>query len=189
MPERTRALEGKIALVTGASRGIGRAVAIALAREGAHLIIQGRLAGALEETDDAIRAAGGKPATIIPLNLTQAERVDGLGPTLYQRFGHLDILIANAGVLGSLSPLAHVTDKVWADTLEVNLTANWRLIRTLDPLLQRAENGRAVFVSSGAASGNQSLLGTVCGNESRLSKRSPAPMLPRLPAPTFASIS
>ncbi|KUO64393.1 MAG: oxidoreductase [Alphaproteobacteria bacterium BRH_c36] len=159
MPEPARSLEGKIALVTGASRGIGRAVAIALARKGARLILQGRIAGALEETDDAVRAAGGKPATIIPLNLTQADRVDGLGPTLYERFGHLDILIANAGVLGSLSPLAHVTDKVWADTLEVNVTANWRLIRTLDPLLQRAERARAVFVSSGAASGTKAYWG------------------------------
>ncbi|MBU1213396.1 MAG: SDR family NAD(P)-dependent oxidoreductase [Alphaproteobacteria bacterium] len=159
MPEPARSLEGKIALVTGASRGVGRAVAIALAREGAQLILQGRIAGALEETDDAIRTAGGKPATIIPLNLTQADRVDGLGPTLYQRFGHLDILVANAGVLGSLSPLAHVTDKVWADTLEVNLTANWRLVRTLDPLLKRAGQGRAVFVSSGASSGAKAYWG------------------------------
>lgn len=159
MPDQAIDLEGKIALVTGSSRGIGRAAAVALAAAGAHVILQGRVAGALEETDDAIRAAGGKPATIIPLNLTQADRVDGLGPTLYQRFGHLDIFIANAGVLGSLSPLAHVTDKVWTDTLEVNLTANWRLVRTLDPLLQRAENGRAIFVSSGAASGKKAYWG------------------------------
>lgn len=159
MTERAIDLEGKIALVTGASRGIGRAVAVALATAGAHVILQGRVAGALEETDDAVRAAGGKPATIIPLNLTQAEKVDGLGPTLYQRFGHLDIFIANAGVLGSLGPLAHTTDRVWTDTLAVNLTANWRLIRTLDPLLQRAEKGRVVFVSSGAASGTKAYWG------------------------------
>jgi len=159
MSEMAIDLDGRIALVTGASRGIGRAVAVALGAAGAQVVLQGRVAGALEETDDAIRAAGGKPATIIPLNLTQAERVDGLGPTLYQRFGKLDIFIANAGVLGSLSPLAHVTDKVWADTLEVNLTANWRLVRTLDPLLQRAEKARAVFVSSGAASGEKAYWG------------------------------
>lgn len=144
-------LDGKIALVTGASRGIGRAVAVALAREGAHVVLQGRVAGALEETDDAIRAAGGIPGTIIPLNLTQSDRVDALGPTLYERFGHLDILVANAGVLGALMPLAHVTDALWSETMEVNLTANWRLIRTLDPLLRRAEKGRAVIVSSAAA--------------------------------------
>lgn len=159
MAEGAADLEGKIALVTGASRGIGRAVAVALAAAGAQVILQGRIKGALEETDDAVRAASGKPATIIPLNLTQAERVDGLGPTLYQRFGKLDIFIANAGVLGSLSPLAHVTDKVWTETIEINLTANWRLIRTLDPLLQRGDKARAIFLSSGAASGEKAYWG------------------------------
>ena len=152
-------LQGKVALVTGASRGIGRAVAVALARHGAHVLLQGRNAGALEETDDAIRTAGGSPATIIPLNLTQEDRVDALGPTLFQRFGHLDILIANAGILGSLTPLAHVTDQIWQNVIVVNLTANWRLIRTLDPLLQRSEAGRAVFVSSGASSGQYAYWG------------------------------
>ncbi|MFA9473777.1 MAG: SDR family NAD(P)-dependent oxidoreductase [Filomicrobium sp.] len=152
-------LQGKVALVTGASRGIGRAVALALARHGAQVVLQGRNAGALEETDDAIRTAGGSPATIIPLNLTQEDRVDALGPTLFQRFGHLDILIANAGILGSLTPLAHVTDQIWQNVIAVNLTANWRLVRTLDPLLRRAEAGRVVFVSSGAASGDKAYWG------------------------------
>ena len=152
-------LQGKVALVTGASRGIGRAVALALARHGAQVVLQGRNAGALEETDDAIRTAGGSPATIIPLNLTQEDRVDALGPTLFQRFGHLDILIANAGILGSLTPLAHVTDQIWQNVIAVNLTANWRLVRTLDPLLRRAEAGRVVFVSSGAASGDTAYWG------------------------------
>lgn len=155
----SKLLEGKVALVTGASRGIGRAVAIELARHGAHLILQGRVAGALEETDDAIRAVGGSPATIIPLNLTQSDRVDALGPTLYQRFGHLDIFIANAGVLGTLTPLAHLTDQIWQHTVSVNLEANWRLVRTLDPLLRRAEAGRVIFVSSGAASGTKAYWG------------------------------
>ena len=152
-------LQGKVALVTGASRGIGRAVAVALARHGAHVVLQGRNAGALEETDDAIRTAGGSPATIIPLNLTQEDRVDALGPTLFQRFGHLDILIANAGILGSLTPLAHVTDQIWQNVIVVNLTANWRLIRSLDPLLQRSAAGRAVFVSSGTSSGQYAYWG------------------------------
>ena len=156
----SKPLEGKVALVTGASRGIGRAVAIELARHGAHLILQGRIAGALEETDDAIRSASGSPATIIPLNLTQSDRVDALGPTLYQRFGHLDIFIANAGVLGALTPLAHITDQIWQNTMLVNLEANWRLVRTLDPLLRRSEAGRVVFVSSGAASGKKAYWGT-----------------------------
>ena len=157
--ETSRLLEGKTALVTGASRGIGRAVAIELAYHGAHLVLQGRVAGALEETDDAIRAAGGSPATIIPLNLTQSDRVDAMGPTLFQRFGHLDIFIANAGVLGALTPLAHTTDQIWQHTMSVNLEANWRLVRTLNPLLQRAEAGRVVFVSSGAASGKKAYWG------------------------------
>ncbi|MCV0371517.1 SDR family NAD(P)-dependent oxidoreductase [Filomicrobium sp.] len=140
----------RIALVTGATRGIGRAVAIALAAEGLHVIITGRVTSALEETDDAIRAAGGT-ATLIPLNLQQTERIDALGPTLYQRFGRLDVLIANAGLLGPLSPLPHVTMDAWARVLELNLTVNWQLIRTLDPLLRRSDAGRAVFVTSGAA--------------------------------------
>lgn len=153
------ALAGKVALVTGASRGIGRAVAVALAKEGAHVVIQGRVSGALEETDDAIRAATGSSATIIPLNLSQTDRVDGLGPTLYQRFGKLDIFVANAGILGSLSPLGHVTEKVWNDVIAINLSANWRLVRTLDPLLQKAEAARVIFVSSRAASGKKAFWG------------------------------
>lgn len=140
----------RIALVTGATRGIGRAVAVALARDGLHVIITGRVTSQLEETDDAIRAVGGT-ATLIPLNLLQAERVDGLGPALYQRFGHLDVLVANAGILGPLSPLPHVTTEAWQRVIDTNLTANWQLIRTLDPLLRRSSAGRAIFVTSGAA--------------------------------------
>ncbi len=143
-------LKGRVALVTGASRGIGRAVAVALAREGAHLIIVGRALGSLEDTDDAIQAAGGS-ATILKLDLKQGERVDQLGPTLLERFGKLDILIGNAGMLGNLTPIAHVTDDAWAAVVGVNFAANWRLIRTLDPLLRRSDAGRAVFVTSGAA--------------------------------------
>lgn len=153
-----RPLEGRIALVTGSSRGIGRAVAIALAKAGAQLILQGRVAGALEETDDQIRAAG-STATIIPLNLKQSDRVDALGPTLFERFGRLDILVANAGILGTLTPLGHVTDQNWTDTIAINLTANWRLIRTLDPVLKRSESGRVIFLSSGAASGKKAYWG------------------------------
>lgn len=139
-----------IALVTGASRGIGRAVAIGLAREGAHVVLLARTSGALEEVDDEIRAFGGT-ATLVTLDLRKGDKVDALGPTLYQRWGKLDILIANAGVLGPISPLPHITADAWAEVIEVNLTANWRLIRSLDPLLRRSEAGRAVFVSSGAA--------------------------------------
>lgn len=140
----------RIALVTGASRGIGRAVAIGLAREGAHVILLARTTGALEEVDDEIRALGGT-ATLVSLDLRQGDKLDALGPTLYQRWGKLDILVANAGVLGTLSPLPHITADAWNEVIDINLTANWRLIRTLDPLLRRADAARAVFVSSGAA--------------------------------------
>lgn len=143
-------LAGRLALVTGATRGIGRAVALAYAREGAHLILVGRTAGALEELDDEIRSLGGN-ATLLTLNLKQHDKIDALGPTIYQRWQKLDILVGNGGILGPLSPLGHVAADAWDEVLSVNLTANWRLIRTLDPLLRRSEAGRAIFVSSGAA--------------------------------------
>jgi NAD(P)-dependent dehydrogenase (short-subunit alcohol dehydrogenase family) len=143
-------LAGRLALVTGATRGIGRAVALAYAREGAHLILVGRTSGALEEIDDEVRSAGGS-ATLLTLNLKQHDKIDGLGPTIYQRWGKLDILVGNAGILGPLSPLGHVSADAWSEVMEVNLTANWRLIRTLDPLLRRSAAGRVIFVSSGVA--------------------------------------
>jgi len=145
-------LAGRIALITGASRGIGRAVALAFAREGAHVILLGRTQGALEEVDDEIREAGGA-ATLLQLDLRKGDKLDALGPTLFQRWGKLDILVGNAGILGPLSPLGHITADAWADVMAINLTANWRLIRTCDPLLRKSDAGRAIFVSSGAASG------------------------------------
>ena len=143
-------MAGKTVLVTGASRGIGRATSIAFAKEGAHLILLARTRGGLEEADDEVRAAGGT-ATLIEMDLTDAAKLDALGPSLFQRFGHHDVLIANAAMLGPLSPLIHISDQDWGNVIDLNLTVNWRLIRTLDPLLQRAEAGRAVFVSSNAA--------------------------------------
>jgi NAD(P)-dependent dehydrogenase (short-subunit alcohol dehydrogenase family) len=140
-------LKDRIALVTGASRGIGRAVALAFAREGAHVLLLARDRKALAEVDDAIRAEGGK-ATLIPLDLTDGKAIDALGPTLYERFGRLDILVGNAGILGRLSPLTHIPSEHWEKVLAVNLTANWRLIRTLDPLLRRSDAGRVIFVTS-----------------------------------------
>lgn len=151
-------LDGRIALITGASRGIGRAVALALAAQGAHVIALARTLGALEELDDEIRKSGGA-ATLIQLDLSKGDRVDQLGPSLYQRWQKLDILIANAAILGPLSPLAHVTDDGFVSTLNVNLTSNWRLLRTLDPLLRRSDAGRAVFVTSGAATGKYAYWG------------------------------
>jgi NAD(P)-dependent dehydrogenase (short-subunit alcohol dehydrogenase family) len=143
-------LAGRLALITGATRGIGRAVALAYAAEGAHLILVGRTTGALEEVDDEVREAGGN-ATLLTLDLKNHDKIDALGPTIYQRWGKLDILVGNAGILGPLSPLGHITAEAWGEVLEINLNANWRLIRTLDPLLRRSDAGRAIFVSSGAA--------------------------------------
>jgi NAD(P)-dependent dehydrogenase (short-subunit alcohol dehydrogenase family) len=145
-----RRLAGRLALITGASRGIGAAVAKRFAREGAHVIALARTVGGLEELDDAIRAAG-STATLLPLDLRKFEQIDQMGAALYQRFGRLDVLVGNAGVLGSLSPMGHFEPKVWAEVMDVNLTANWRLIRALDPLLRLSEAGRAIFTTCAAA--------------------------------------
>ena len=160
-------LKDRLALVTGASRGIGRAVALGLAKAGAHVIIIARSSGALENLDDEIQALGGK-ATLVQLDLRKGERVDQLGPTLYQRWQHLDILFANAGILGPLSPLSHVTEEGFLSTIETNLTANWRLIRTLAPLLQKSDAGRAIFLSSGAASGKYAYWGPYAASKAGL---------------------
>ena len=146
-------LAGRIALVTGASRGIGAAVAERFAAEGAKLVLVARTVGGLEETDDAVRRAGGQAATLLPLDLRDFDKIDQLGAALFERFGRLDILVGNAGVLGTLSPAGHIAPDVWQQVMDVNLTANWRLIRSLDALLRASEAGRAVFVTSGAAAG------------------------------------
>ncbi len=151
-------LKDRLALVTGASRGIGRAVALALAQNGAHVVVAARTIGALEELDDEIRKGGGK-ATLLQLDLSKGDKIDQLGPTLFQRWGKLDIFVGNAGILGPLSPLHHVTEDAWNSVIDINLSANWRLIRTLDPLLKRSEAGRAVFVTSGAAAGKYAYWG------------------------------
>lgn len=140
----------RIALVTGASRGIGRAVALALAGAGAHVVALARTQGALEELDDEIGALGGS-ATLVPCDLCDFEAIDRLGAGLFERWGRLDILIGNAGILGPISPLAHVDPKDWNKVLSVNVTANWRLIRSLDPLLRASNAGRVVFITSGVA--------------------------------------
>jgi NAD(P)-dependent dehydrogenase (short-subunit alcohol dehydrogenase family) len=143
-------LKDRIALITGASRGIGRAVALAFAREGARVLLVSRARKALEEVDDRIRAQGGK-ASLIPLDLADGKAIDTLGPTLYERFGRLDVLVGNAAILGRLTPLTHIPSEHWERALAVNLTANWRLIRTLDPLLRRSDACRVIFVTSGVA--------------------------------------
>lgn len=144
------ALDGRLALVTGASRGIGAAVAKHLAAEGAHVILVARTQGGLEELDDAVRQAGGK-ATLAPMDLRDFDKIDQMGAALHQRFKKLDVLAACAGVLGTLSPTGHVDPKVWQEVMAVNLTANYRLIRSLDPLLRQSESGRAIFVTCAAA--------------------------------------
>lgn len=143
-------LKDRIALVTGASRGIGRAVALAFAREGAQVLLLARTVKALQEVDDEIKARGGK-ATLIPLDLADGKAIDALGPTLYERFGRLDVLVGNAAILGHLSPLTHIPSEHWERVLAVNVTANWRLTRTLDPLLRRSDAGRVIFVTSSVA--------------------------------------
>lgn len=143
-------LTGRVAVVTGASRGIGRAAALALSRAGAHIVALARTQGALEDLDDAIRDGGGQ-ATLVPVDLRDFDALDRLGAALHERWGRLDILLGNAGLLGGLSPLGHFDPTTWADVMAVNVTANWRLIRSLDPLLRASDAGRAIFVSSGAA--------------------------------------
>jgi NAD(P)-dependent dehydrogenase (short-subunit alcohol dehydrogenase family) len=140
----------RIALVTGASRGIGRAAAKALAAAGAHVIMVARTVGGLEEADDEIRQVGGN-ATLVPLNLKDFDALDRLGATIFERWGRLDAFFANAGVLGAMTPLTHLEPRTFEELLDVNVTANWRLIRSLDPLLRRSEAGRALFVSSGVS--------------------------------------
>ncbi len=139
-------LAGSVALVTGASRGIGAAVATRFAAEGAHIVLVARTVGGLEEVDDAVRAGGGA-ATLLPLDLAESDKVDRIGPSLLERFGRLDIFVGNAAQLGPLSPVGHIDHRDWERIIAVNLTANWRLLRTLDPLLRRAPAGRAILVT------------------------------------------
>jgi NAD(P)-dependent dehydrogenase (short-subunit alcohol dehydrogenase family) len=147
----TGKLAGRIALVTGASRGIGRAIALRYGKEGAQVIAFARTTGALEELDDEIRKAGGLPAVLINESLTDFDKIDQTGAALYQRFGKLDILVGNAAMLGQLSPIGHYTPKMWTDVFNLNVHANWRLLRSMDPLLRQSDAGRAIFVTSGVA--------------------------------------
>ena len=144
-------LTGRIALVTGASRGIGRAAALRLAREGATVVAYARSKKDLESLDDEIRAVTGANAVLVAESLTDYAKIDQTAAAIFQRYGRLDILIGNAGLLGQLSPMGDYTPKMWDDVMAVNLTANWRLIRAFDKLLRASEAGRAVFVTSGVA--------------------------------------
>ena len=160
-------LSGRVALVTGASRGIGAAVAKAFAAEGAHVILLARTVGGLEAVDDAIQAAGGT-ATLLPFDLNRTEQLATLGPTLAAKFKRLDILVANAGMLGTLSPVAMSDPKMWERVFKVNVMANYHLIRTLDPLLRGSDAGRAIFVTSGAAHNHTPFWGAYAASKAAL---------------------
>src|SRR5579872_1291017 len=149
MPLTSPPLTGRIALVTGASRGIGAATALALAQAGAHVVAIARTVGGLEELDDRIRSAGGT-ATLVPLDMTDFDGLARLAGALGERYGRLDILIGNAAIVGPSSPLDHVARKDWDEVMKVNVTANWQLICAMDRLLRRSDAGRAVFITSGA---------------------------------------
>jgi NAD(P)-dependent dehydrogenase (short-subunit alcohol dehydrogenase family) len=144
-------LSHRIALVTGASRGIGRAAAVALAAQGAHVVLAARTVSGLEETDDMIRKEGGT-ATLAPLDLTETSQIEALAAQMAQRFGKLDILVGNAGMLGDLGPMPHLAPEIWDKVIATNLTANFHLIRCFDALLKASDAGRAMFVSSDVAS-------------------------------------
>ena len=151
MLDSTSPLKDRIALITGSSRGIGYALSLGLAQAGAHVIATARTQGGLEELDDAVFSATGAHATLVPLDITDGDGLDRLGAALYERFGRLDILVSNAGELGLLTPVAHLDPKVWDRAVAVNMTATYRLIRSMDPLLRRAEAARAIFLTTGAA--------------------------------------
>src|ERR1700685_4348851 len=160
-------LASRIALVTGASRGIGYATALALARAGAHIVAVARTQGGLEELDDEIRKDGGR-TTLVALNLTVFDGIARLGAALHERHGKLDILVGNAGVAGPSSPLGHIEVKPWTDVMAVNVTANFQLIRCMEPLLKASDAGRAVFVTSGAANKAHAYLGLYAASKAAL---------------------
>jgi NAD(P)-dependent dehydrogenase (short-subunit alcohol dehydrogenase family) len=142
----TARLAGKIALVTGASRGIGAAVAVRFAAEGAHVVLVGRTTGGLEEVDDLVRARG-SGATLVPMDLRDFAKIDELAAALYQRYGRLDVLVGNAAEFDHMAPLGHIDPQRWREIIDLDLNANWRLIRAMDPLLRLSPAGRAIFVT------------------------------------------
>lgn len=160
-------LTGRTALVTGASRGIGYFLARGLARCGAHVVAVARTVGGLEELDDEIQTAGGS-ATLVPLDLSDMAGIDRLGGAIHERWGKLDILVANAGVLGTISPIGHVEAKTFEKVMTLNVTSQWRLIRSVDPLLRQSDAGRAILMSSGAASSARAYWGPYAASKAAL---------------------
>ena len=168
MPETSGRLAGRVALVTGASRGLGAAVATTFAREGAQVVLVGRTVGGLEEVDDAIRAAGGAAATLAPMDLKDGDKIDQMAQLIDQRFGKLDILVGNAGLLGGLYPVGQMPPATWDDVFAINVTANARLIGAFDPLLRKSGSGRAIFVTSRAASTARAYWGAYAASKAAL---------------------
>ena len=160
-------LKDRIALITGASRGIGAAVAKGFAAEGAHVILTARTIGGLEEVDDEIQAAGGS-ATLVEMDLRDSLAIDRLGANIYDRWGKLDVLVANGGTLGQLTPIHQYDPDIWEEVIAVNLTANQRLVRSMDPLLRLSDAGRAIFVSSSAAHNSQPFWGAYAVSKAAL---------------------
>lgn len=162
-------LAGRIALVTGATRGIGEACAFGLAQAGAHVIALGRTQGALEALDDRIFAATGEHATLVPIDLLKAvEGLDALGAALHERYGKLDIIVGAAAVLGALTPVGHLDPKGWDMIMATNLTANWRLIRSMDPLMRQSDAARAIFFTSSVASQARAFWGAYAASKAGL---------------------
>ncbi|MDB5457885.1 MAG: oxidoreductase [Caulobacter sp.] len=168
MDSSAKPLAGRIALVTGATRGIGEACALGLAQAGAHVIAVGRTQGALEALDDAVFAATGEHATLVPLDLKEPDGVDQLGAAIHARWGKLDILVGAAGVLGALTPVSHLDPKAWDMLMATNLTANWRLIRGMDPLLRASHAGRAIFLTSSVAQTHKAFWGGYAASKAGL---------------------
>jgi len=162
-------LDGRIALVTGASRGIGNAIARRYAAEGAHVIAVARKTKDLERLDDEIAALGGT-ATLVPMDLAKWEQVDGLAAPLAARFGKLDILVGNAAIMGTLTPVAQIDPKEWDQAFRINVHANWRLIRAMEPLLRASDAGRALFVTSGITRRTAPFWGVYATTKSALEK-------------------
>ncbi len=163
----SRPLSDSIALVTGASRGIGAALALELAQAGAHVVAVARTVGGLEELDDKIKADGGT-ATLVPLDVKDSDGIARLALALNERYGRLDVLVGNAGVLGVPTPLGHIEPKDWDNLFAVNVTANWQLIRTMDPLLKQAAAGRAVFITSAVAYLGRAYFGAYAASKAAL---------------------
>ena len=163
----TGRLQGRVAVITGASQGIGRAVAQRFAQEGAELILVARSTEGLEGTDNLVRAAGGE-ATLVPLDLIDGAGIDRLGAAIADRWGRLDILVGNAAMLGTLSPVGHIDPTEWTQVMRVNVTANWWLLRSLDPLLRASNSGRAIFVTSGVTQGAFAYYGPYAASKAAL---------------------